>query len=65
MISADFTSFFNSTSIIQPPSNNIILLVYYNPKKRRIKTFERTCRDIKTEKAHKQDWDSTLATELK
>ena len=29
-----------------------------------IKTFfknERTCKDIKTEKAHKQDWDSTSA----
>ena len=26
---------------------------------------EGTCRDIKTEKAHEQDWDGTLATKLK
>ena len=32
---------------------------------RHFQKHERTCRDIKTEKAHKQDWDSTLATKLK
>ena len=26
---------------------------------------ERKCRDIKTEKAHEQDWDGTLAAKFK
>ena len=29
------------------------------------KRFPRTCRDIKTIKAHEQDWHGTLATKLK
>ena len=33
----------------------------YNHIKRHFRKNERKCRDIKTEKAHKQDWDSTLA----
>ena len=52
--------------IFQLEQSRVGLLIYSRVVITRIiKAFsknERTCKDIKTDKAHEQDWDGTLAT---
>ena len=46
----------------------ITILVVYSKKRKEtriIKTFSKQMKDIKTEKAHKQDWNGILVAKLK